>query len=159
MENAFTGLIQALSAQLQGRLQAQLEIRDSTKVHVNFDDIALLIEHLPDAEQVLLAAPVADVPAGNREAFYRLLLQGQYIFAETGGATLALDREERFVTLQIAPSLRALTRENFPALVENFLNMAEHWRKRCLETAKERAEEGEASPAPAFPPEAVMLRI
>ena len=158
MENAFTGLIQALSAQLQARL----EIRDNNKVHVNFDDIALLMEHLPDAEQLLLVAPVADVPAEGREKFYRLLLQGQYVFAETRGATLALDKEERFVCLQIAPSLRALTQENFPALVENFLNMVEHWRRRCLEIAEQ--ESGQAGPgaqeaAPQTAPEANMLRI
>ena len=53
MESTFTGLIQALSGRLSGQTQAQLEIRDNNKVHVNFDDIALLMEHLPDAEQFL----------------------------------------------------------------------------------------------------------
>ena len=158
MENAFAGLIQSLSAQLQ----VELEIKDNIKAHVNFDDIALLIEHLPEAEQVLLAAPVADVPANGREYLYRALLQGQYIFAGTLGATLALDKEESFVCLQIAPSLRALTRENFPALVENFLNMVEHWRRRCLEIAQQA--DGQAGPGglgigPEAAPEAGMLRI
>jgi hypothetical protein len=152
MENAFTGLIQALSA----RLRTPLEIRDDGAVHVNFDAVALFIEHLADAEQILLAAPVADVPATGREALYRDLLQGQYLFAKTRGATLALDAEERFVCLQTAPSLRALTRENFPALVENFVNMAEHWRARCLEAGEGRTEPA-AAPEPAF--DATMLRI
>ena len=154
MENAFSGLIQSLSVQLQ----VELEIRDNSKVHVNFDDIALLIEHLPEAEQLLLAAPVADVPARGREELYRALLQGQYVFAETMGATLALDHEERFVSLQMAPALRALTRENFPALVENFLNMVDYWRRRCLEiTERTEGQGGDAAPEEA--PPAGMLRI
>ena len=151
MENAFSGLIEALS----GQLRTRLEFKAGNKVHVNFDDIPLLIEHLADAEQVLLVAPLADVPAEGREGFYRALLQGQYIFAETRGATLALDNDESFVCLQMAPSLRALTRENFPSLVENFLNMADYWRGRCLAAAGEDA----AAPAPEAAPEAHMLRI
>jgi hypothetical protein len=152
MENAFAGLIQALS----DTLGTQLEIRDKTRVHVNFDNIALLIEHLDEAEQLLLIAPLADVPATGRENLYRSLLQGQYAFAGTSGATLAADKDERFVCLQIAPSLRALTRENFPALVENFLNMAEHWRKRC--TAASEPEQPPAATETGSAPEA-MLRI
>ena len=152
MESVFTGLIRALS----GQVQARLEIRDDNKVYVNFDDIALLIEHLPDAEQLLLAAPVTEVPAEGREKLYRLLLQGQYAFAETRGATLALDGEESFISLQTAPSLRALTQENFPALVENFLNMVDYWRTRCLEITGESSP-GEDSPEPAL--DTGMLRV
>ena len=161
MENAFTGLIQALSA----TLQTKLEIRENSTVHVNFDNIALLIEHLPDAEQLLLIAPLADVPRAGREGFYRELLQAQYAFAKTSGATLALDGKESFVSLQIAPSLHALTTENFPALVENFLNMAEHWRARCLEAAERGGGTGvgtgSGAAAPASEPtlEANMIRI
>jgi len=155
MENAFTGLIQALSEQLK----APLEITDQGAVHVNFDDTALLIEHLADAEQILLAAPVADVPATGREDLYRTLLRGQYIFAETRGATLSIDAEESFVCLQMAPSLRALTRENFPLLVENFLNMADHWRARCLEAAEGEAGASGDAPAPDPAAGAGMLRI
>lgn len=150
MENVFTGLIHSLSAQLK----ADLEIRDNNKVHVNFDGIALLIEHLAEAEQILLAAPIAAVPDRGRERLYRELLQGQFIFAETRGAALALDRDESFVSLQCAPSLHALTPENFTALVENFLNMVEHWRKRCLEITEE-AEGQDGASAPV----AEMLRI
>jgi hypothetical protein len=151
MENAFTALIQALSA----RVGTTLEITDDGTVHVDFDATPLLIKHLADAEQILLAAPVAEVPAAGREGLYRALLQGQYIFAGTRGATLALDAEERFVCLQMAPSLHALTLENFPVLVENFLNMADHWRARCQEATEGETGSGEAASAP----EAGMLRI
>jgi hypothetical protein len=155
MENAFTGLIQALSAQLQ----IKLKIKNNSKVHVNFDDIALLIEHLADAEQLLLVAPLADVPAAGREELYRTLLQGQHVFAETRGATLSLDANESFVCLQMAPSLRTLTKQNFPTLVENFLNMAEHWRKRCLEAAEREERQIGTAPAPEPMHDANMMRI
>ena len=126
MPNAFTSLIQGLSA----HLGVELEPADESTVHVSFDGLPLLLEHLPDAEQILLAAPIAPAPPQGSEAICRELLKGQYLFAETMGATLALDAEENFVCLQIAPSLRVLTPENFPILVENFLNVAEAWRER-----------------------------
>ncbi|MDR1110994.1 MAG: type III secretion system chaperone [Deltaproteobacteria bacterium] len=155
MENAFTGLIQALSSQLR----TPIEIKDNCKVHVNFDAVALLIEHLADAEQVLLVAPVADVPSTGLEAFYRDLLQGQYVFAETSGATLAIDKDERFVSLQMAPSLRALTIENFPTLVENFVNMVERWRMRCLEASERETKQNETDYALEHTSDSTMMRI
>jgi len=148
MDNAFAGLVKALS----DHLGAKLEIADDVKVRVNFDDIALLIEHLADGEQVLLAAPVALVPAAGREDFYRRLLQGQHVFAETRGATLSLDAEASFVSLQMAPSLRALTKENFPGLVENFVALVEYWNKRCLEPAEVGERPETSMPAPESAP-------
>ncbi|MCL2001639.1 MAG: type III secretion system chaperone [Planctomycetes bacterium] len=131
MANAFAALIKGLSA----HLRIQLEVEDESTVHASFDGIPLILEHLPEAEQILLVAPIADMPAEGGNALCREILKGQYLFAETRGATLALDADENFVCLQIAPSMRALTPENFPALVENFLNVAETWRGR-LETSR-----------------------
>ena len=87
MSNAFAGLIEALSI----RVNVNLAIEDGVKVQADFDDFALLIEHLPGPDQVLLAAAIADVPEGNRLELYRGLLKGQFLFGGTQGASLALD--------------------------------------------------------------------
>jgi hypothetical protein len=143
MGNAFTSLIQGLS----DHVKVQLAIEDERAARASFDGLVLHLEHLPESEQMLLAAPVAVLPAAGREACCLELLKGQYLFAETGGATLALDRDENFVFLQIAPSLYTLTRENFPVLVENFLNVAEAWRKRLeRKPTEESREETHTSP-------------
>ena len=126
MADAFTSLIQGLSA----HLRVQLEIEDGRTVRADFDGLPLLLEHLPEAEQILLAVPIANLPPEGREEIFRELLKAQYLFTETRGAALALDPDEEFVCLQIAPSMRALTPGNFPALMENFLNVAEAWRRR-----------------------------
>jgi hypothetical protein len=154
MSNIFAGLIGALSA----TIGHTLEIAKETTVHADFDDFALLIEFFPASGQVLLAVPVADVPpasetGGGRESLYRELLQGHYLFAGTHGAALALDPEGRFVCLQLLQHINALTRDNFPVLVENFLNQAEEWRRRCLAA-------GEAAPEPpAAEPGQGMIRV
>lgn len=135
MKTAFTGLVSALSA----KVKYDLKILDGVRVHVNFDDFALLVEYLPEAEQVLLAASVAEVPPDGREALYRALLQGQFLFVGTKGASLALDPEESFISLQVIRDMSALTLDNFPLLVEGFLNEAEKWSVRCQElTQKEQ---------------------
>ena len=67
-----------------------------------------------------MAASVGAVPTQGRELFYQKLLQGQYLFHQTCGATLALDVELTFVTLQIVKDMQTLTVQNFPTLVANF---------------------------------------
>ena len=146
MSNAFAGLIEALSA----RVNVELAIEDGDKVQADFDDFALLIQHLPGADQVLLAVSVAEVPADRRLELYRDILTGQFLFERTQGASLALDPAEKFICLQILQPLLVLTKDNFPDLVENFLNQAEFWRGRCLswaETSEDGLEAGQPSPA------------
>ncbi|MDR3056338.1 MAG: type III secretion system chaperone [Zoogloeaceae bacterium] len=130
MQKLFQTLIHALSE----TLGAPLEIAEGTRVNCNFDQFPVLIQYLPDAEQLLLAAPVAEVPSENREALYRELLHGQYLFRLTGGGALSLDENARFVCLQAAKDIRSLTPENFVVFMENFLHIAEYWHKRCLES-------------------------
>lgn len=58
------------------------------------------------------------------------LLNGQYFFQKTAGATLAVDNGRTFVTLQLARHLSTLDETNFPTLVENCLRAADYWRGR-----------------------------
>ena len=158
MDNSLAGLIAALSA----RIGQQLEVVDGTKVHADFDDFALLIEYFPQAGQLLLAAAVAEVPERGRAGLYKNLLQGHFLFSRTGGAVLALDPAEQFICLQITQPINPLTPDSFPTLVENFLNQAGQWRRRCLEAGREELEdaaEPAAEIAPAFGPGPGLLRI
>jgi hypothetical protein len=130
MQKLFQTLIRALSE----TVGTPLEIAEGTRVNCNFDQFPVLIQYLPEAEQLLLAVPVAEVPGENREALYRELLHGQYMFRLTGGGTLSLDENARFVCLQAVKDLRSLTPENFVVCLENFLHIAEYWHKHCLES-------------------------
>ena len=156
MSNAFAGLIEALSI----HVNVKLAIENDVKVQADFDDFALLIEYLPGPDQVLLAAAIADIPEGNRLALYRDILKGQFIFKETLGASLALDPAEQFICLQTLQPLPALTRDTFPGLVENFLNVAELWRKRCLPPTEPESSPEAGLPSPSSSPEAPgFLRV
>ncbi|MDR1947270.1 MAG: type III secretion system chaperone [Desulfovibrio sp.] len=124
-------MFQSLIRSLSETVGVPCEITDEEQISCNFDRFPVLIQYLPGAEQVLLAVPAAEVTAENREALYRELLHGQYMFQLTGGCTLSLDEEARFVCLQVAKDIRSLTPENFIVCMENFLHIAEYWQKRC----------------------------
>jgi hypothetical protein len=155
MDDVFKSLIESLSL----KLDIEIAIADGRRAEVDFDGFALLIESLPDAGQILLAASVAAIPEDGdaRLALYRELLKGQFLFADTQGATLSIDENETFVCLQAAPYTAALTRENFPVLVENFLNAAETWHGRCIALG-EAGERTSSAPAPVLP-DAGFLRV
>ena len=135
MNQIFSTLIDALSV----KVGVKLEISNGHSVLCDFDDFSLMIEYLEGGEQILLAVPVGPPPKANREAFYLKLLQGQYLFHKTGGATLALDTLAQFVNLQIVRHIRTLETPDFLALVEDFLNLAAYWREQCEATEEEAA--------------------
>jgi hypothetical protein len=126
MRDYFRQLIAALSETLGTRIEMQ-----GDSVLYDFDDFPVLIEYLDGSEQVVLAVSVCSLPAKGREKLYLALLQGQYLFQRTGGATLAVDAEEAFVALQVVKNIHDLTAQSFPTLLENFLHVAAYWRDEC----------------------------
>jgi hypothetical protein len=146
MNNIFNELVAALS----NAVGVELETAEDTRVLASFDDLPVLIEYLPDDEQILIAAPVGKVPGNGREAFLQRLLQGQYLFHQTGGATLALDMAGEAVSLQLVKDIQTLTPVSFLTLMENFLRVAGHWGAICEEadTAPAASGEAEASVSP-----------
>jgi hypothetical protein len=155
MQAFFQHLIQSLS----DAVGEPLAIKGETRVHCDFDTFPVLIQYLPDAEQVLLAVPLAEIPEDNREARYRALLHGQYLFHQTGGGALSLDEEGRVACLQVQKDIRSLTPENFTMLMENFLHIAQYWRDRCL-SADPAGAEGIPLAAPEeAQPNGTMLRV
>ena len=128
MEKVFADLIRSLSP----HLGTEIAVEGGTAASVDLGDFPLLIQLLPEAEQTLLAVAVAETRGGG-EPLLRELLRGNYLYRLTGGAALSLDESGEVVCLQAVKDMRALTPDNFPVLVENFVHVAEYWRKRCLE--------------------------
>lgn len=98
---------------------------------VEMQGFLLMVHVLEDSKQLLLGTCVAELPAGSREKLYLALLQGQYFFQCTAGGTLAVDTEERFVTLQAVYPVSLLSAESFLHMTERFMQTAEYWRGIC----------------------------
>jgi hypothetical protein len=137
-ETVFRNLIDALS----DKVGVKLEMQDENYVFVDFDDLPVMFEYIDESKQILLAVSVAQVPDEGRETFYAELLQGQYLFHKTGGATLALDPDARFVSLQILREMQNLTPPDFIALVDEFLRAADFWVKFCGDAGTKRTVAG-----------------
>jgi hypothetical protein len=137
-EAVFKNLIDALS----GKVGVKLEMQDENYVFVDFDDLPVMFEYIEENNRILLAVSVAQAPEEGRETFYAGLLQGQYLFHKTGGATLALDPDARFVSLQVLLEMQNLTPPDFIAQVDDFLRTADFWVKLCGDAGAKRTGAG-----------------
>lgn len=108
---------------------------------VEMEGFLLMVHHLEGAGQILLSTCVAPLPRERREDTYLALLQGQYFFQRTAGATLAVDNDASFIVLQAVYSMRLLTADTFVHAVERIMQAAEYWRGECAKMADEEADE------------------
>jgi heme oxygenase len=155
MQANFERLIQSLAQ----TLGAQLEVKEGeTEVFFDFEDFPVLVEYRADVRQVLLSVTVAALPEKNRAALLLSLLQGQFLFQRTAGATLAVDENAFSVDLQIVKDIETLTTENFPVLMENFLRVAEDWHE-TIENFGEKVTETPAETSTVVPFDSSSLRV
>ncbi len=129
-------ILNDLMERLRENLGASSVIMDTEQQYtVVMEGFLLMVHHLEDSGQLLLSTCVAPLPQEGRESLCLALLQGQYFFQKTAGATLAVDNEASFIVLQAIHSLRLLTVENFVHVVERFMQVAEYWREACTNPA------------------------
>ena len=114
-------------------------IKDSdVQYTVQMQDFLLMVHKLESSSQLLLCTSIAPVPEHNRQKLYLRLLQGQYFFQETAGATLSVDNEEKFIALQYVQHLSALSPDVFINVVERFMQAAQYWQEICMSFANEQ---------------------
>ena len=74
---------------------------------------------------LMFIAPIMDVPANNREALYRQLLELNYLATEDGA--FAIDRESGRVYLRALRSLESLDFDEFVDLLDAIARVADEW--------------------------------
>lgn len=155
MQNYFQELIENLSKELEAPLTSS---QNHTEYVLEAGAFLLMFHYLSEAKQMLIATCVAELPVNGKEKLYFSLLNGQYFFKETAGATLAVDNDEKFITLQLVQPLSIIEPENFSLIVEHFLQAALLWRSRCADMQKA----ADSSEENIFPPHGYdtnMIRI
>jgi hypothetical protein len=70
------------------------------------------------------------VPAGDREALYRKLLEANLFGTQTGGATLAVDAVQEEVLLCRRVDLNTATATSFAEFLAEFARGARQWRQQ-----------------------------
>ena len=74
---------------------------------------------------ILFLAPIMDVPAQNKEALYRQLLELNYLATEDGA--FAIDRQSGRVYLRALRSLESFDFDEFVDLLDTVARVADEW--------------------------------
>lgn len=98
MQNYFQELIDKLGKELEAPLSSS---QNHTEYILEAGEFLLMSHYFSEAKQLLIATCVAELPAEGKERLYFSLLNSQFFFKETAGATLAVDNDEKFFTLQL----------------------------------------------------------
>lgn len=107
-------------------------------------------------ENVYLFGEIPNPLAGKEDAFRKTLLEANYFFNGTGGATLSINPETEAYTLIAVEKLDRLNPESFFAFVEKFVNSLSTWKAIAISAGDGYGEAPSRSPetepeAPAFP--------
>jgi len=119
------GLLMRLSHSL--RLDS-LSLDEEGHCILLFDDKVILNMELDEERsQLVVYAYLGMAPPDHRERVYELLLQSNFFWRETKGATLALDRQTQTLVLLYAFPLPLRHPETFEDELAVFVEIAEHW--------------------------------
>lgn len=94
---------------------------------------------------LLIYSTVGTLPEKNREDLYARLLSGNYFFAETGGATLAVNPDGGDIQFLYGVNVKGMDAGALSRIMENYLDRLEHWSGVCKDGAKGRAAEDQPS--------------
>lgn len=112
---------------LQGfskRIGTEISLADNA-CSLAVDEMLVTILYLPEIDAITLSGDLGEPPPERLEGLYKTLLQVQYLFRGTGGATISLNPEtDRFALCEALP-LRALDTDAFCAKFETFANTLE----------------------------------
>jgi len=112
------------------------------------DGMMVRVQLRPQIPELDFTVPLGSVPEEKRAGVYGALLASNFYWAETRGATLALEPESGQIVLQYEENALSLTEERLKKTMEGFFTVAEEWKARLGELVDEAEAAGEASVPP-----------
>lgn len=119
-----------------------LALDDSGYCCIGFDDVFVNVE--TSGDRLCLYAWIGTLDEAARTRHASDLLDANFLFKGTQGATLGVDQESGDALLALQLPASTLTVDTLEASVENFVNTVERWQKRLTE---EGSTTSAASPA------------
>lgn len=109
-----------------------LALDENNVCRVEFDDMPVDFEALPDGTMLYIYAQVAPVPpVDKREKLFTRLLTGNLFGGETLGSTLGYDLNQESIVMHIALPVEKTTFPDFQTTLERFLDRLKFWREEC----------------------------
>ncbi|MCZ0944080.1 MAG: type III secretion system chaperone [Gammaproteobacteria bacterium] len=103
----------------------EMAFDDQQRCNLMFDDVPVSLELSGGEDSLYIYSVLGPEPAEGAKELYSELLKANYAFAQTGGATLALDPGGGGIVLMREEPLEILHLPQLEALIENFVNTAE----------------------------------
>lgn len=94
---------------------------------LQMDELLVNFEHVEHTDTLLLYAVMGTLPAAPSTALYAQLLEANFFFNGTGGATLGLDKDAGMVVLTQALDCSGKTMEMFERCLDSFVNASQQW--------------------------------
>ena len=114
-------------------LGLDLEMDDSDSCTFSVDKFTITLTVLQELESIALTADLGDPPPEKLENLYRLMLESNYLFNATGGATLSVNGENGHIALCDLFRCMGADAAAFSKKVEHFVNTCEAWSKIVAE--------------------------
>ena len=133
----------------------ELELDEENRCNLMFDEVAVSFELSPDEASVYLYSYLGDVASNDSKAVFAALLDANYIFRGTLGATMGVDEASGRVVMIRSEDLSTLRLSRFQSLVEEFVNLAELWQNRLADFPADTAQQS----TPATPVEALTTKV
>lgn len=110
---------------------ADLKLNENGICSLSFDDkFNVDIVYRKDQEQVILAAPIGNIPAEGQEYFFKQLLIANAFGIENAGATLGIEEIENRVVLSYMFISSTFSFELFKTVLANFVDLVEAWQEK-----------------------------
>lgn len=130
---------------LLGQLNSELELppisaSDDKKIyHLALNpEMTISLKQLDPG--IYLHAKVAPCPKEKREDFFIFLMRANFLGLGTGGSTLGLSEDEKFLTLSLALPYE-MDYRTFKETLEDFVNFIDYWKEETTRHQK-AAQEG-----------------
>lgn len=139
---------------------SELALDEQGYCHLRFDEVDIHFQTLDDGERVLCHAPVGVLLQDTNAALVWELLNANYLYRQTLGATLGWDAQSGQCILSSLVDARALDVNGLEAITQHLVNAAEHWMQRlALATQTSSASQNAADFADTVDHQVLMGRL
>ena len=104
-----------------------LELDESMSCSFEADEFTVTLTDLPEFHAVALICDLGEPRVDNNEKLYKAMLEANYVFNSTYGATLCLNGETGHCAINKVLPCDILNNDKFMAEVEQFVNIGEFW--------------------------------
>ena len=101
------------------------------------DDIQIKTIGIPSLKQIYFYSNITACPTEKRELIFTHLMKANLLGDGTGGATIGLDNDEKFLTLSYVMPYES-NYENFKEQLEDFVNYLLFWEEEIKKLSLEK---------------------